>query len=290
MSELLEILHPSYVLRNALYGGILTGLVLPLIGVLMYARRMVFLGVALPQVSATGVAAAIFWHLAFHEGKGPHSDFLIALIGSTVLTTGVLLLLAALERQGRGLVEGRIGAVYVFAGAVTILLLASEHIPEVGVVQLLRGQIIAISDTDILLLLGFYSAVAAILWYCRRDLLLVCVDRDVALSMGKKVWAWDLILYALVGMTVSLGVLTAGPLLTFAFLLLPTMVGLRLARRFHAVPVVAALAGGLIALSGFLLSYSLDWPTGATDALLGCLVLGAVTLTQWMFHLARAHG
>ena len=39
MYELLEILHPSYVLRNALYGGVLTGLVLPLIGILMYARK-----------------------------------------------------------------------------------------------------------------------------------------------------------------------------------------------------------------------------------------------------------
>lgn len=287
MSELLEILHPSYVLRNALYGGLLTGLVLPLVGVLMYARRMVFLGVALPQVSATGVAAAIFWHLAFHRGEGPHSDLLVALTGSTLLTTGVLLFLAALERHGRGLVEGRIGAVYVFAGAVTILFLASEQIPEVGVVQLLRGQIIAISDRDMLLLLGFYSAVAFVLWSFRRELLLVAVDRDVALSMGKRVWAWDLALYGLVGMTISLGVLSVGPLLTFAFLLLPPMVGLRLAARFHIVPVVAGLTGGLIAFCGFLLSYALDWPTGATDALVGCLVLGAVTLGQWALALGR---
>ena len=73
MNELLEILHPSYVLRNALYGGVLTGLVLPLIGVLMYARRMVFLGIALPQVSATGIVAAIFYHIVFHQGAG--NDF-----------------------------------------------------------------------------------------------------------------------------------------------------------------------------------------------------------------------
>ena len=289
MNELLEILHPSYVLRNALYGGVLTGVVLPLVGVLMYARRMVFLGVALPQVSAMGVVAAIFWHLAFHGGKGPHSDFLIALVGSTVITTGALLLLAALERHGHGLVEGRIGAVYVFAGAVTILFLASERIPEVGVIKLLRGQIIAISDFDMLMLLCFYTVVTAAIWTFRRELLLVSVDRDIALSMGKRVWAWDLVLYGLVGMTISLGVLTVGPLLTFAFLLLPPMIALRLVRRFHAVPVVAGLVGGAIAFLGFVMSYSLDWPTGATDALLGCLLLGAVTLAQWAISLKRNH-
>ena len=113
MSEVLEILNPSYVLRNALYGGVITGMVLPLIGILMYARRMIFLGVTLPQLSATGIAVAIFWHVTFHEQTPIHSDFLIALLGSTVLTTGTLVLLATLERRGRGLVEGRIGAVFL---------------------------------------------------------------------------------------------------------------------------------------------------------------------------------
>jgi ABC-type Mn2+/Zn2+ transport system permease subunit len=275
MSELLEILNPSYVLRNALYGGVITGMVLPLIGILMYARRMIFLGVTLPQLSATGIAVAIFWHLTFHEQTPIHSDFLMALLGSTVLTTGTLVFLSALERRGRGLVEGRIGAVYILAGAVTILLLASERIPEVGVIQLLRGQIIAISDADMVVLLISFSLVGVMLWLFRKELLLVSVDRDLALSMGKKVWAWDLLLYALAGLTISLGVLMVGPLLTFAFVLLPPMM-------FQVVPVMAVLLGAFIAFSGFIVSYEFDWPTGPTDALIACILLGLVTVSQWL--------
>ena len=170
-------------------------------------------------------------------------------------------------------------------GAITVLFLASERIPEVGVIKLLRGQIIAISDFDIMLLFVFYSLVVGALWYTRRELLLISVDRDVALSMGKQVWVWDLFLYGLVGMTISLGVLTVGPLLTFAFLLLPPLVALRISKRFHVVPGTAAFAGGLVAFFGFVLSYFLDWPTGATNALLSCLLLGAVTSYQWLFQL-----
>jgi len=103
--------------------------------------------------------------------------------------------------------------------------------------------------------------------------------------MGKQVWVWDLILYGLVGMTSSLGVLTVGPLLTFAFLLLPPMVAFRVSKRFRVVPSMAASMGGLIALFGFVFSYFLDWPTGATNALLSCLLLGAVTSYQWLLHL-----
>jgi len=100
--------------------------------------------------------------------RRPHSDFLVALLGSTIITTGLLVLLAALERHGGGLVEGRIGVTYVLAGAITVLFLASERIPEVGVIKLLRGQIIAISNSDMVFLLIFYSFVAFILWYFRR--------------------------------------------------------------------------------------------------------------------------
>lgn len=287
MNEILEILHPSYVLRNALYGGVLTGLILPLIGVLMYVRRMVFLGVALPQLSATGIAMAVFWHTTFHQTLADHSDFMLAFTGSTLMTTGVLLILAMLERRGAGLVEGRIGSVYVFGGAVTVLLLASERIPEVGIVQLLRGDIIAISDTDLGFLMGGYAAVVAALWAFRKELLLVSVDREMALSLGKRVWIWDVVLYGLVGVTISLGVLMVGPLLTFGFLLLPTMAAVRLGSRFHAVPGLAALTGALLAFAGFIVSYLLDWPTGPTQALLGCLLLAALAFGQWLLHQLR---
>ena len=163
MEELFTILHPSYVLRNALYGGMVTGIVLPLLGVFMYCRRMVFLGVTLPQLSTGGIAAAVFWHLTYHHQQPTHSDFLLALFGATIVTTGTLLLLATLERRGHEMVEGRIGTVYVFAGAVTILLLASERVPEVGIVTLLRGQIIAISDMDMAILLAAYTVIVLLI-------------------------------------------------------------------------------------------------------------------------------
>ncbi len=290
MNEILEILYPSYVLRNALYGGMVTGLVLPFVGVLMYARRMVFLGVVLPQLSATGIAAAVYWHLVFHVGDPVHSDFVLALVGATIVTTGVLMLLASLERKGFGLVEGRIGVVYVLAGAMTILLLASEHIPEVGVIQLLRGQIIAISDTDLLFLISFYAGIMALLWYFRKELLLISVDRDMALSLGKRAWVWDLLLYGLVGTSISLGVLMVGPLLTFAFLLLPPMIALRVAGRFYLIPLLAGIIGAAIGFSGFLFSYFLDWPTGATDAFLACILLGLIVGIQWFRHRISAVG
>ena len=58
MSTLAEILRPDFLLRDALLGSVLLGLVCPLIGVYFVLRRMIFLGIALPQLSAAGIGLA----------------------------------------------------------------------------------------------------------------------------------------------------------------------------------------------------------------------------------------
>ena len=58
METLREILAPDFLLRNSVYIGLLVGLACPLVGVYLVLRRLVFMGVALPQISSCGIAAA----------------------------------------------------------------------------------------------------------------------------------------------------------------------------------------------------------------------------------------
>src|SRR5437870_11727374 len=104
-------LSAEFLLRNALIGSVVVGLVCPLIGVYFVLRRMIFLGVALPQLSAAGIAFALLVHRRL---IGPHihvsaSDALLARLGASGFTLAGILLLSALERRGRQIVEARIG-------------------------------------------------------------------------------------------------------------------------------------------------------------------------------------
>jgi len=281
MDTLLEILNPHFLLRNALYGGLIIGIVAPLVGVYLLARRMVFLGVALPQISTAGVAAAFVWHTYFHGHQSRDvSDFMLALVGSTILTFAVILGLALLERRGRGLGEGRIGMLYAIAGAVTILLLASDRVTEIGVLGLLKGEIIAIPDIELLILFLGYGAILILLTVFHKELVLVTVDREMAISLGKRVLVWDLVLFGIIGVAISLGVLVVGPLVMFGFLIVPPMIAGRSAIGMRNVSIVAALVGAGIALAGFAAAYRLDWPTGPTDVALAGLLLAFVMTWQ----------
>ncbi len=277
MDTLREIFSPGFVLWNSIALGLVVGLACPLVGVFLLLRRMVFLGVALPQVSSCGIAAAFAlhtWHVIPHLEQGEQA---LALIGSTIFTLTALALLSFLQHRGRGSNEGRIGIAYVLAGAWSILLLVKNPHGEHGLLERLRGEIIAVNTTDLLLTAATFLLVACLLILFHKELLLVAFDREMAITLNKNPLAWDGLLFLLVGLTVSLAVYGVGPLVTFGFLLIPPMIAHSLARGMFGFAILAPTIGGLTSLAGFYLAYRFDLPIGATDiALLGFLYALAI--------------
>lgn len=144
---ILDMLKPDFLLHHALWGSVVVGFVCPLVGVYLVLRRLVFWGVALPQVSAAGIAFAFMLQglgVNFLAGGEAHERHL-AIVGAVAFTLGTILLLAALERRGAGLSEGRIGALYSLAWAASILFVAWNAAGETELLGLLKGEIVAIS-------------------------------------------------------------------------------------------------------------------------------------------------
>jgi ABC-type Mn2+/Zn2+ transport system permease subunit len=275
MEALRQILSPDFLLRNSVYTSVLVGFACPLVGVFLVMRRLVFMGVALPQISSTGVAVALslpLW-LGFNLTEhGSHSAHALAFVGSITFSLTAILVLAVLERRGRGQPEGRLGTAYVVAGALSILLLAKNPYGEIGWLNLLKGEVITISNFDLALTAAALGLVLAVLGLFHKELLLVSFDRAMAITLGKNVVFWDVLLYILIGLTVSMAVLSVGPLIAFGFLLIPALTAHLFARNMRQFTVLASLVGGAAAFLGFWIAYRFDLPVGPTDvALLGVL-------------------
>ncbi len=274
MSTLAEMLSPDFLLRNALLGSILVGLVCPLVGVYFVLRRMIFLGVALPQLSAAGVAFAFLVRsFAGVHQHGESAERLLAMIGSLGFAFVGLVVLAALERQGRETLEARIGVAYAFAAAASILFVAADPYGEAEMTHLLKGDIVTTTGSSLRLLTGVLGAVVVVLVALRKELLLVSFDREMALVLGKHAGLWDAVLYLLIGVTISFGVMTTGPLVTFGFLVVPPLTARLLTRHMLTFSIVAAGLGGSTAFVGFYLAYRLDLPLGPTDVGVAIVVL-----------------
>jgi ABC-type Mn2+/Zn2+ transport system permease subunit len=281
MESLREILSPDFLLRNSLYTSMLIGFVCPLVGVFLVLRRLVFMGIALPQISSTGVAVALSIPVWLGTGQLEHTtatEHALAFAGSTVFSLTAILILAFLERRGRGQPEGRLGAAYVVAAALSILLLSKNRYAEVGWLDLLKGEIITVSNFDLVLTAATLAIVLTVLGMFQKELLLVSFDRTMAVTLGKKVFFWDVLLYLLIGLTVSMAVLSVGPLISFGFLLIPALTAHLFARNMRQFAIFASLIGGMSAFAGFWIAYQWDCPIGPTDVVL----LGIIYATTWI--------
>src|SRR5215475_9435691 len=217
MSTFLEILSPSYLLFPALLGTAVLGLVCPLIGSYLVLRRTVFLGLTLQQ---TGFLPQ------WQQGERG-----IGMIGSLLFTFLGMGLLGYLEQRRKGIAEGRLATAYAMAGALTILFIVFNPAGQIEVLNLLKGEVIGLSKGDLRLLAGVFGLVLVGLVLFRREFLLTSFDRDLAFLLKGRQVVWDVLLYLLAGVSIAFGVILAGPLLLFGFLVLPALAARPLVNR-----------------------------------------------------------
>jgi len=281
METLREILSPDFLLRNSLYTSLLVGLACPLVGVFLVLRRLAFLGVALPQISSTGVALALSLHVWFGPAHSHDhgTNQAVAFVGAFTFSLLAVMALALMERNRDGRTDGRLGAAYVVATAVSILLLAKCPQAEQSWLTLFKGEIIAVTNGELLQTFVLLALALAILGWHRRTFVLVSFDPDLATILKVSVNRWNFVLFLVIGLTVGVSVLVVGPLITFGFMLIPPLIAHRFAANMTQLAVGSALIGLAAAFAGFHTAYVWDLPVGpASVGLLGALY-GAAFLT-----------
>ena len=185
-------------------------------------------------------------------------------------------LLAYLDRHATGSPEGRLAAAYALASALTILFIVFNPAGELEILNLLKGEVISLSKDELKLLALVYGVVYVGLVLFRREFLLNSFDRDLSFLLTGGSVQWSLWLYVLCGFSIAVGVIMAGPLLVFGFMVLPPLAARTLARGMGSFLSLSSIIGLITAVFGFYLSVRLDLPLGPTDVAFGCVVIFAV--------------
>ena len=283
MEQLFEILSPHFLLKNTLYASLLVGLVCPQVGIFFMLRRMVLLGIALPQVSNAGIAFAFLLHsIGWHFLPHMESEKTMALAGSIVFTLITIFTLSVLERKGKGFTDNRIGFTYAMAGAASILFVSWNPFGQSEVLSMLKGEILSVPDAYLWSMFAIYGIILIVLIGFHRNFILVSYDVDMATTIGKKVILWDVLLYLIIGIVISFGVMTVGALVIFGFLLIPAIAARMVTRGIFLFCLVSSVIGVIAAFLGFYISYRFDLPTGPTDVALLCIILSILFLGKML--------
>jgi zinc/manganese transport system permease protein len=226
------------------------------LGLHVVKRGIIFIDIAMAQMASLGICVSVLLHL--HLDSWP--AFFIAL-GFTLL--GAAIFSVTGKRTSQIPQEAIIGISYVVAAAAAVLLLSRAAEGDEEIKNMLVGNILLVSPTDVWKCFGLFLLVGVVHFALRKSFLLVSFDRDGAYERGLRVRWWDFLFYALFGLVVTSFVRIAGVLLVFSYLIVPAVCGINLARSLTnrlLIGWVIALLGGV---AGLFLSFQWDLPSGA---------------------------
>ncbi|MBI2520653.1 MAG: metal ABC transporter permease [Bdellovibrio sp.] len=234
------------------------------LGLHVLARGVIFVDLSLAQVAAFGATLAIFFGFDHHS---PATYFI-----SLASTFGAAGLFAFARRHEKSFSqEAIIGIVYALASAAVVLVVdkiahGAEHIKD-----LLVGQVLWVTWSDVIKTALIYGAVAIIHYIFRKQIIAASFEHNSPNSAF-----WDFVFYALFGVVITSSVSMAGVLQVFAYLIVPAVVGSLFYSTIRARLLFGWALGFILSLVGMIFGHLLDLPVGALIVV--CFTLVPVVL------------
>jgi ABC-type Mn2+/Zn2+ transport system permease subunit len=174
--------------------------------------------------------------------------------------------------------ESFIGIGWAVASALGVLLIAKSAQGEAHMHDLLFGNILTVDPDDVRNTAIGMAFVLLIHALFTKEFLFVSFDADTANAMGYRARAWDMLLYATIGLAIAFSIHTVGVLLAFSALVLPPVTALLLTRRMRPALITSVVLGLIPVPIGLYLSFVWDMPSSATIVamMFGFLLMGGV--------------
>jgi manganese/iron transport system permease protein len=254
---LLEPLQYAFIVR-ALLGVSLVAALCAVVGVYVVLRGLSYIGDAMAHAVFPGIVAAFLLKINYFLGG---------------------MLAAVLTSLGIGYVSSRsglrqdssIGIVFVGMFALGVVLLSRARTYAVDLGNLLVGNPLSISSTDLFTTLAVGSAVGLILAAFHKELLLVAFDPIEARVVGLPVERLNNLLLMLIALTVVLAIQMVGTILVVSLLVTSSATARLLTTPLRSMMLLAAFLGAACGVVGLYASYYLNAPAGATVVLVNTL-------------------
>jgi manganese transport system permease protein len=257
-------------LQRALGLGLLVAAVCALLSCYLTLKGWALMGDAISHAVLPGVVLA-------HLVGAPYAA------GAFLFGVGSVTVIGWLRRHTRLREDALIGVVFTAFFALGLVLISKLR-SGVDLSHILFGNLLGLSDADLLQTSLIALAVLAVVAVRRRDLLLFCFDPGQARAIGLRIGVLQTLLLTLVSLAAGAALQAVGIILVVAMLVTPGATAFLLTDRFDRMNLLAVLAAMLSTSLGLYVSYWLDASTA------GCIVLVQAAVFALALLLAPRHG
>lgn len=255
---MLDILHYSFMIR-ALLAGVAIGVVAPLIGTFLVAKRYALIADSLAHVSLAGLAAGVM------VGINP-------LLGA--LAVAVFAAFAIEKLRGGKYVTAEMALAMFLSGglAVAVTLISVSHRANIDLMAFLFGSITTVTRQDLYIIGALSLSIVTAVAFLYRQLAYASFDEEQAQASGLRVQILNQLLIILAAVTVVLSLRVVGGLLIGALTVIPVAAASQVARSFRQTIGYAVAFGLVSVIAGLVIAFYVGLSAG------GVIVLTALAL------------
>jgi manganese/iron transport system permease protein len=269
LADLLTPFAYDYMVK-AIWVSALVGLVCAFLSAYLMLKGWSLIGDALGHAVVPGVAGAYMLGLPYSIGA--------------FFAGGLAAAAMVIVRQRTKLREDAVIGIVFTSFFALGLLMVSLNPTAVDVTAIVMGNILGISDGDVVQV-AFISVVSlGILLLKWKDLMLVFFDESHARTVGLNPRALQILFFALLAACTVAALQTVGAILVIAMVVTPGATAYLLTDRFKTLLILAVSFGAFTAAFGAYISFFLDGATG------GVIVTLQTVLFLLAFFFAPKHG
>jgi ABC-type Mn2+/Zn2+ transport system permease subunit len=245
-------------MRNSLMAVLLVGSTCALIGVYVVLRRMAFIGDALAHTALPGLVVASLngWNV-----------FGGAIIAGLLTAFGI----GWLSRRNSVREDTAIGILFTAMFAIGILLISTQRTFR-DFHGMLFGNILSVTQDDLILTALVAAGVVAALFFFHKELELTSFDPVHAQVIGLKADRLRYLLLVLLAFTVVTTIQAVGVVLTSALLITPAATASLLTNRLPRMMLIAVAVALVSGFVGLVVSYNVRGASSGAAIVLACTV------------------
>ncbi|GAA6212907.1 zinc ABC transporter permease subunit ZnuB [Hyphomicrobiales bacterium 4NK60-0047b] len=238
----------DFLIRAAL-GGIGMALIAAPLGCFVVWQRMAYFGETIAHSGLLGVAFGLLTSINLTLG---------VFLAAVMITLG----LRTVERTTYLAKDTALGLLAHVVLALGLIVTSQFQALQIDMMGLLFGDILAISNLDLLLVAGGLLAIWGLIAWLWQDLLAISIDRELALAEGVHVNRVEFLFSLAIAGTIALSMKLVGLLLVTAMLIIPAAAAMGISRTPEQMVVYTGFISCLSVICGLLASLYIDIPTG----------------------------
>ena len=263
LEVLIEPFKYDFMIRSLIMAFI-SGIMLPLLGSFVINKNMGFMADAMAHATMPIIAVGVFLGFSISALGAPAAILVALFLGFIIKNTNI----------GE---DTSIGIIFSSFFALGFILIAVLDV-SINLEDLLFGQILAVSNFDVIIIFILFIIVATIFTVFYKQLLFYSFDPVGAQIRGLNTSFLNYLFLIMLSLAIIGSLQTVGIILVLSMLIIPAASAKLLVNSFNRSILIGVIFGVIASVSGLLLSYYFNLPSGPSMSLVatGIFILSLI--------------